>query len=599
MKYKIRLQNSSIFKKISFLTVLVVLVISFLLTGRLLTQLSQNIHDKNRLLVQEATGKVFTFFQDSYNITYNQRTLLHSTGYIADSIASTRSNPSDIYNPEHLTKITDYMAALTYSNSRLDDVILFTADGENRFSYSAKSGRKVYLGFDFNELSYIQDFKDSPEVITEIYDSAPPYLTISTSKASEPTITFIAKIFDMSLPSKQFPLGYLMFNYSPATVDATYSEIIEASDGDYFVLNEGNQVIYSNSAERIGHRFSREWAPDMDIVYQKTISLSGLQVIGSVSDYKLQQKTADLVRQSILLTVCGILLIIVVIIILHHHYAKKFQLLASAMGSISGGDFSLQLPVNSEDEIGYLSRTFNTMSSTLNDYINKNYLAETQRRTAELYALQAQINPHFLANTIESIRMRALENDDYEASEMLQELGHLFRWMVQFNQDIVYIEDELEYIGSYLDLQKFRFPDRLFVDIDLPSDIYYYGIPRFTLQPIIENVLSHGSPVLRPLEIHILFTIPDEVLTITVKDNGPGINETDLNNLNAHIRGSKTFPEFGVALRNIHTRIQLLFGEHYGLQVNSTYCQGTTVTITLPAKPKKELEDYVQTTHRR
>ena len=95
--------------------------------------------------------------------------------------------------------------------------------------------------------------------------------------------------------------------------------------------------------------------------------------------------------------------------------------------------------------------------------------------------------------------------------------------------------------------------------------------------------------MLRPLEIHILFTIPDEVLTITVKDNGPGINETDLNNLNAHIRGSKTFPEFGVALRNIHTRIQLLFGEHYGLQVNSTYCQGTTVTITLPAKPKKEL----------
>ena len=79
-------------------------------------------------------------------------------------------------------------------------------------------------------------------------------------------------------------------------------------------------MIYSNSAERIGHRFSREWAPDMDIVYQKTISLSGLQVIGSVSDYKLQQKTADLVRQSILLTVCGILLIIVVIIILHHHY---------------------------------------------------------------------------------------------------------------------------------------------------------------------------------------------------------------------------------------------------------------------------------------
>lgn len=599
MKKKMRFQNSSIFTKISCLTVMVVLLISVVSTGFMISQLSKTIRGQDRLLVQEAASKINTFFQDSYNIMYNQRTLLHSTGYIADSIATTRSDPSAIYNPEHLTKISNYMNALTYTNPKIEDVILFTADGKNKFSYSNKSGRKVYLGYDFNELSYIKEFQKSKDVINAVYDAAPGYLTLSSSKSSVPTITFIAKIMDMSHPAEQTLLGYLLINYSPKSVDSTYNEITEASDGDYFVLNSQSTVIYSNAPERLNSYFSTDWAPDKDIVFRKTISLSGLQVIGSVSDEKLRQKTNNIIYQSILIHGCGILLIVIVIMLLHHHYSRRFQQLAMAMSSISEGDFSLQLPVNSEDEIGYLSRTFNTMSSTLNEYINKNYLAETQRRTAELYALQAQINPHFLANTIESIRMRAMENDDYEASEMLQELGNLFRWMVQFNQDIIYIEDELEYIGSYLDLQKFRFPDRLFVDIDLPSDIYYYGIPRFTLQPVIENVLSHGSPTMHPLEIQIQFTVENQDITLTVQDNGPGITETELHKLNTHIHGSKTFPEFGVALRNIHTRIQLLFGENYGLKVNSSYCRGTTVIITLPAKPKKELEEYVQTTHRR
>ncbi|MDD4690280.1 MAG: histidine kinase [Eubacteriales bacterium] len=597
MKDKIRLQTSSIFTKISFLTVLVVLLISALSTFLMLKQFSGSIHYKDQLLVQEATSKISAFFQDAYNTTYNQRTLLHSTGYISESIAATRDNPSSIYKPEHLTKITDYMTALTYTNSKIEDVILFTADAANNFSYSAKSGRRVYLGYDFNSLPYIDTFKNSTDVITAVYDSSPDYLTLSSKKASPSTITFIVKITDMNPSSSQALLGYLLINFSPDTVDSIYTEITEASDGDYFVLNNASQIIYCSDTSKLGQTFCSEWAPPKDIVYERTISLSGLQIIGSVSDIKLQQKTRSLVQQSVLITACGILFIICIIMLLHRHYSKKFQCLALAMSSVSDGDFSLQLPIEADDEIGYLSRTFNDMSSTLNDYINKNYLAETQRRTAELYALQAQINPHFLANTIESIRMKAMENDDYESSEMLKELGNLFRWMIQFKQDIVYIEDELEYIETYLDLQKFRFQDKLSVDMEIPSDIYYYGIPRFTLQPIVENALSHGSPTIRALQITISFHVENEVLMITIKDNGPGIHEDGLKKLNAHIHDTNTFPEFGVALRNIHTRIRILFGENYGLHVESIYMQGTSVIVTLPAKPKKELEEYVQTTY--
>lgn len=305
-----------------------------------------------------------------------------------------------------------------------------------------------------------------------------------------------------------------------------------------------------------------------------------------------------IIFNTLIITGSGVLFMIVVIFLLHRHFAKKFQILTAAMGNIGSGDFSVHLPDNSKDEIGYLSNAINKMSQALNEHIEKTYLAETKRRTAELYALQAQINPHFLANTIESIRMCAVENCDYESARMLKELGSLFRWMIQFNQDIIYLENEIEYARSYLDLMKFRFSDQLTANLDTPFEIYMLGIPRFTLQPILENALSFISHTPEGLVVSIRFLVENGTLTVRVEDNGPGIREDDLCILNEHIRGTATYKEFGVALRNIHSRITLLFGVQYGLKVDSTYGQGTVVTVTLPAKEKKELEkNVIQITH--
>ena len=131
-------------------------------------------------------------------------------------------------------------------------------------------------------------------------------------------------------------------------------------------------------------------------------------------------------QRIIVVTCASILAVTVIVAVLHKYYKKRFFQLASAMHLISQGDFDTRLPVNSDDEIGYLSQTFNTMCETLDTYIKKTYLAETQQRTAELYALQAQINPHFLANTLESIRMQALHDENYEVADMLANLGNLF-----------------------------------------------------------------------------------------------------------------------------------------------------------------------------
>ncbi|MCD8014008.1 MAG: histidine kinase [Lachnospiraceae bacterium] len=595
MKLKNAFRSASIFTKISYMTSVVIILISIISTAFLSRSYSREIQNRDKLIIQEAASALFDFFQSAYNNMYNQRTLLHSNGYISDIISETRDDPSELYDTENLHKITEYLTALVYSDDSIESAVLFTSDGYNAFSFYAESNQKIYSGYSFNELSFIKEFKESSASITVIYDEAPDYLTLSSSPNAEPVLTFLVKIYAQLGQNPENPIGYMMVNYSLDAVENSYDTLSQASDGDYYVLNGDSQVIYTNRAEHFGAIWNAEWISEPDVLFDKTISLSGIAVMGSLDTQKLRQTTLLISRNAILIAGFGVIIMVIAIFLLHLHYGRKFHNLADAMSDISTGNFSVQLPVSSQDEIGTLSTAFNQMSTTLNEYINKTYLAQTRRRTAELYALQAQINPHFLANTIESIRMSALENDDFESSEMLRELGNLFRWMIQFDQDIIYVEDEIEYIETYLDLMKFRFEDRLSFRLDVPPEIYLFGIPRFTLQPILENALSHGAPNVRPMDISVKFSVKHDTLTVVVKDNGPGIAAEDVKRLNDHIQNVCSYEDFGVALRNIHTRIALLFGNSYGLIVSSSCCLGTTVTVTLPAKGKKELETYVQT----
>ncbi|MDD3361716.1 MAG: sensor histidine kinase [Hespellia sp.] len=585
-------KSHSIFTKITILTISFVILSSIISSTILIFQFSERLKDKDRLLVSEAANRIEDFTRTKYNMTFNQHTLLHSTDYVASIISATRDHPTEIYQSQNLSKITEYLNALTYSDSSICDSILFTADGENAFSHSNGGGRKIYVSYNYATLPYIQEFSKSSDTITAIYDSDPPYLTLSSGKTSPGVISFIAKIYDMNYPTKQIVTGYMIINFSLDSIDDTYNDIESSADGTYLIVNGTSDIIYSNERKLVGTQYTDDLIPAPDIIMDKSISLSGLRVIAAVSDNILQKNINLIIWRLTLVTSCCILCLIITITMLHKYYRKRFQQLEDAMVQFSNGDFEVRLSIDSADEIGSLSRGFNVMSDTLDSYIKKTYLAETQKKTAELYALQTQIQPHFLANTIESIRMKAMEEDDYDVAEMLSNLGNLFRWMIQFHQNIVYLEDETSYIESYLELQKFRFGDRIRVTMDIPSETLYLGVPRFTLQPIVENAITHSlSQNPQPLHIIISCSIQADHLVLVVKDDGLGMENEILNKLRLHIQGATEESAFGVALRNVHTRIQILFGDAYGLSIDSCRYRGTTVTVTLPAMKKEVMEE--------
>ena len=211
-------------------------------------------------------------------------------------------------------------------------------------------------------------------------------------------------------------------------------------------------------------------------------------------------------------------------------------------------------------------------------------------KQAELTALQSQINPHFLCNTLESIRGQALVDGNREIAKMMEALASFFRYSISRRGNFVTLRDELDNIKNYMMIQSYRFNNRFSLEIIIEEDdekAYDYLIPRLILQPVVENSIYHGLEVLpEGGKVVIEVTLTENILILTVSDNGKGMDPKTLSELNARIRSANMETGgdgTGIALPNIHKRIQLLFGEEYGVNIYSTLNQGTDVEIVLPA----------------
>lgn len=219
-------------------------------------------------------------------------------------------------------------------------------------------------------------------------------------------------------------------------------------------------------------------------------------------------------------------------------------------------------------------------------------------KQAELTALQSQINPHFLCNTLESIRGQAMLDDNEEIAKMVEALASFFRYSISRKGNFVTLRDELANIRNYMMIQRYRFNNRFSLEIIIDEEdekAYDYLIPRLILQPVVENSIYHGlEEMLEGGKVVINVTVTDKILILTVSDNGKGMDNKTLAELNKRIHSANgdihnSGKGTGIALPNIHKRIQLLFGEEYGVNIYSTLNQGTDVEIIIPANYERNV----------
>ena len=277
--------------------------------------------------------------------------------------------------------------------------------------------------------------------------------------------------------------------------------------------------------------------------------------------------------------------------IISEFITKRISKLQKKMRNLETGNLGMEIENDSTDEIGDLINGYNSMTKRLDATINEVYRSKIKEKEYEMRALQAQINPHFLYNTLEGIRSEAVAGGLNVVADMTEYLAKFFRYTISKVENLVSVTEELENIETYFAIQQFRFGDRLRLEIDDPEPgIQNCQIPKLTMQPLVENAIIHGLE--RKIGIGVVsvrLTLTEKRLIVRISDNGVGMEPETLHQLQKEL--CRTAYDYidsgrgtGIALLNVNNRIRLLFGEQYGITICSTPGLGTDVTVTLPAK---------------
>ncbi|MDF2988264.1 MAG: sensor histidine kinase [Eubacterium sp.] len=374
-----------------------------------------------------------------------------------------------------------------------------------------------------------------------------------------------------------------------------------------FIINDSGTIIYDNNENNIAQNIKNQ---TFDIPGMKNINLQNginelkidnkeyevLSVYSSSIGWSLVRvipkevifKSFNTLRNEFLLIISIIILVALVITIyVTKGITNPLRKLVYTMNLVEKGDLSVRFKVRTRDEVGMLGKSFNRMIKKIDRLVNTVHVTQLRKRETELSALQAQINPHFIYNTLESIRRMAEINDDTDTAKMTYLLGKMLRYSINIQNKIVTVSNEIDHVNQYFELQNFRFGNRFKLVWQIPGEFLGMNIIKLLFQPIVENAFYHGLEVSSGDGIiNIRGFRENEFICFEVSDNGVGMTEEQVEGVNEKINDfSFTVDDSkSIGLRNINERIKLHYGYEYGLKIISSSGEGTTVSIMLPGE---------------
>ncbi len=357
-------------------------------------------------------------------------------------------------------------------------------------------------------------------------------------------------------------------------------------EGDLQYKEDGLQTINSLHTENNTLTY-RQVLENKDVVFYKKVNRYNWRVF-FVTHYSsiyevIENETKSIVIYGIIVT----FLVILITILFSKKFSSRIQVLYKKMLKVQKGDLEITENVIGEDEIGELDNYFNGSIEKIKSLIRENYIEKIEKREAELVALQFQINPHFLYNTLESINYIAEIYDCNEISIMSQKLGEMFRYSLnKDSEEFVMFYQEENHIRNYIDIQNIRFDDKYSIITNVSEEIKKYKILKFILQPIVENAIKYGFRNREKGTIKIETEVVEKYLMMTVTDDGIGISEEMLSEINEFINDMSFNLDQtrgkSIGLRNVNLRIKMTCGDEYGIEIKSVIGIGTKVIYKLP-----------------
>lgn len=391
---------------------------------------------------------------------------------------------------------------------------------------------------------------------------------------------------------------FIDLNYSAISELCTQNSV--GTKGYVFILDQDGNIVYHPQQQQLYNELQTEnisliMNAKTDVVTagkgddEKIYALShsettGWTIVGCMNMSELL-KNSRKARSIYVLVALGLIAVALVISSeIARNITFPIQKLRDSMKRVQKGDFSAaEIEVYSDNEIGSLTRSFNVMTHKIQDLMAQNIQEQEQKRKIELKALQSQINPHFLYNTLDSIIWMAEGKKNEEVVLMTASLARLLRQSISIENELVTIGQEVEYVRSYLTIQKMRYKDKLEFEINVDPRITHAQIIRLVLQPIVENAIYHGLKYKESkgmLKVHG-YELGERII-IDITDDGVGMDEETLKHI--YDKHKVNYHSNGVGVYNVQQRLVLYYGKEYGIIYHSEKGKGTTATVVIPKK---------------
>ncbi|MGD6875716.1 sensor histidine kinase [Bacillus infantis] len=481
-------------------------------------------------------------------------------------------------------KIWRYISSLVHMRPEIRGIHLLANDG-NIFS-NLDSNTIMLRGFESDNEWFKRIWEaDGKRVILPLHH---PNYYLNKDEA----VFSVARL--IRDPSDQAPLGIMKIDLKQELIKEMVSNaetnslifIVNNLGESVFPAENGSTILPENLLKKTitANYMNISLAGEDYLMVHNESEYSGLNIVMLTPESEIIKEVNDLKTVLFYVVAAGILIASLLGLILSKPLVRSIHRLREAMEGVKQGDFSSRVLVKSNDEIGDLGQGFNLMVSEIERLVSEVYQTNLREKDAQLRALQSQMNPHFLYNTLESINMLAIKDGNFVLSDMVSSLGKLLRYTIDNRAKFVTLAEEIDFVRSYITIQKARMGEKLHYIEEIPSILGKVPIPKLILQPIIENAIVHGLINGGTVKLQVLAR--DNQLKIVITDNGIGVNEQKLEELKLFLSSERVSnPQVnhnGIALPNVHERIQLLYGERYGADIESIEQEGFAVIITLP-----------------
>ena len=520
---------------------------------------------------------------------------------------------------ENNVKVKEHIRYQYYEDiwTMMDNIVIQKPE-INRMYILGDNKRQIWLhdkGGSFSENHYNNLKKITPE--------SGKIIIHPSNQNGNITLTIARKIRGME---SFFPNGILGIEINASELGELWKEANLGNEGFFMIADPNGSVIYHPDSKFIGKSlnevgrkqisknkqgtFFDQWNNESTFFHFFTSEYTGWKLIAAVPKSQLFAPISGVRLTAVISAVFVIIIAFVLSVNSIRQIVKPIQLLERTMKTVEQGEWEKVPILPRNDEISSLLRSYNRMVERLSTLVDQVYKAELnnqqvkielqerelEKQKVEIQALQSQINPHFLYNTLETMNAYGIINGIEEISKMADALAGMFRYSVR-NLEMVTLADEIEHVKGYLIIHELRIRKPINLILDIEPSLYDAPMVKLSLQPLVENAIQHGfKKSVDEINITIRTKIIGSCLHVCVIDNGRGIPNDRLKEIREFIKPDrKNKPELrsdlGIGVTNVNRRIQLIFGDQYGLKLTSRVNDGTTVSIVLPYQKEKRGTD--------